>query len=525
MSREASPVTARFSVIDRVISIFSPGAAARRYDSRVHLAVKRRLYDAAQGGRLSEGWQSGKRSADAEIAVAGGMLRDRSRDLVRNNPLAAQAVQVLVNNIVGPGIRPRAKSGSKARDKKVDKLFEDWSARSDAHGHTDFYGLQALAVREMIEGGDLFAIKRPLARSRRRRGSVPLEIELFEAEHLDESRQALSGELGRQVREGIEYDATGRRSAYWMLPDHPGDATAHWRNGQGSVRIPVGDVAHLFERQRVQSRGVPWGAPAMVALRDHGDWQLAEMVRKKTEACLVGIVLGDETGEAGVAPSIEDAYGERVEQFRPGMLAYARNGKTVEFNQPHGTGGVAEWNRVQMHIIAAGYRVPYALMTGDLSQANFSSNRAGLNEFRRMVDQVQWQIVIPMLCKVIWDWFCEAAFTAGLIDTPEVPVEWAPPKFESVNPKQDAETDLIEVRAGFASRSQMIAKRGYDPVVMLEEIAADNAAADEASLILDSDPRKTSRQGLSQEKASGAKPPVADSDGNGPAPSGEHEED
>jgi hypothetical protein len=43
-------------------------------------------------------------------AAAGGM-RDRSRDLVRNNPYAAKAVQAVVSNLIGTGILPRARSG------------------------------------------------------------------------------------------------------------------------------------------------------------------------------------------------------------------------------------------------------------------------------------------------------------------------------------------------------------------------------------------------------------------------------
>ena len=66
--------------------------------------------------------------------------------------------------------------------------------------------------------------------------------------------------------------------------------------------MPAGAVAHLFERQRVQSRGVPWGAPAMRALRDLDDWQNAELVRKKTEACLVGIVFGADEDQQSIAP-------------------------------------------------------------------------------------------------------------------------------------------------------------------------------------------------------------------------------
>lgn len=523
MSKKTAPAVP-FTFIDRTIAVFSPEKARRRYSNRVALEMQKRLYDGAQGNRLTENWNSGRTAADSEIAVAGGPLRDRMRDLVRNNALAAQAVQVLVNNMVGPGIRPRAKSGNKARDKKVDKLWAEWSKRCDAHGHTDFHGVLALAVREMIEGGDVFAIRR---RRRRQRGRVPLEIELYEADHLDDSRQVFSGPNARHIRQGIEYDESGKRSAYWMFREHPGDNTALWRGYPESVRVPAADVAHLFERQRVQSRGVPWGAPAMVALRDHGDWQLAEMVRKKTEACLVGVVMGEDgAGDSNVGPLVEDAQGNLVEQFRPGMIAYARDGKDIKFNSPSHAGGVSEWNRVQMHLISAGFRVPYALMTGDLSQANFSSNRAGLNEFRRMVDQMQWQIIIPMFCERIWEWFCEAAHLEGLIDTADIPVEWAPPKFESVNPKQDAETDQLEVRSGFASRSQMIAKRGYDPREIEEEIANDNAEADRLGLILDSDPRKVTRQGMSQERASGDRPGAGESDGDeSSSPSGGNQED
>ena len=61
------------------------------------------------------------------------------RDLVRNNPHAAKAVSVLVNNIVGSGIMPRAASGNDKLDCKVNALWEAWSAQCDADGQLDFY--------------------------------------------------------------------------------------------------------------------------------------------------------------------------------------------------------------------------------------------------------------------------------------------------------------------------------------------------------------------------------------------------
>lgn len=508
------------SFTDRVVSLISPRAGAKRYAGRVALANLRRSYEGAAKTRLTDGWRTSGTAADSEIAVAGAVLRDRMRDLVRNNSLAANAVQVLVSSMVGPGIRPRAKTGNKAMDEKVDKLFQQWSMQCDAHGHADFHGLVALAVREMIEGGDVFAVKRPKRPSRMR--AVPLEVELREADHLD-SGKWMSGADGGRISQGIEYDASGKRSAYWMFPDHPGDNTPLFGRSLVSKRVPASSVAHLFERQRVQSRGVPWGTPALRALQDHGDWQLAEMVRKKTEACMVGIVIGEDAdGTTSAAPTVEDMHGNMIEQLEPGMFAYARNGKDIKFNTPGHSGGVREWNVVQMHLIASGFRVPYSLMTGDLREANFSSSRVGINEFRRMVTMTQWLIIIPMLCQKLWDWFTEAAWTAGLLPEPVIPVEWSPPKFEAVNPWQDAQTDLLETRAGFTSLAEQIAKRGYNAEEVLDEIQKTNESLDQKDLILDSDPRRVTRQGMFQTEQSD-EPPAATADE--PPASGGAEED
>ncbi len=510
MAQRVNEIGVKWGWQERVLEVFSAKAARRRYADRVASLHLRRSYDGASQGRNKDGWRAAGTSADAEISAAGALLRDRMRDLVRNNPLAAQAVQVLVNNMVGDGIRPRAKTGDKEADKKINDLFEKWSKGADAHGHTDFYGLQALAVREMIEGGDLFGLKRP--RKAAKDLPIRLQIELFEADHLDESRQDYRNNDVR-IDQGIEYDRNGRRAAFWMFPDHPGGNTLAFRRKFESVRIPADRVAHLFERQRVQSRGVPWGAPSMTALRDLDDWRLAEMVRKKTEACMVGVVFGDEAEQGlNADPGVFDANGNQIEHFEPGMIAYGR-GKDIKFNSPAHTGGIREWNLVQTMAISSGFRVPYPLMSGDFSQANFSSNRAGLNEFRRMIAQMQWLVIIPMFCQKIWDWFCEAAWTAGLIQTPSVPVEWAPPKFESVNPWQDAQTDLLETRAGFTSLAQQIGKRGWDMRSVLEEHSATNELLDRLGLILDSDPRKVTRQGMFQSEPQDGS---TDTEGDGP---------
>jgi capsid protein len=77
---------------------------------------------------------------------------------------------------------PRAASGNDKLDRKVDALFARWSDAADADGQLDFYGLQTLICREMVEAGEV------LVRRRLRRSSdgmqVPLQLQVLEADFL-----------------------------------------------------------------------------------------------------------------------------------------------------------------------------------------------------------------------------------------------------------------------------------------------------------------------------------------------------
>ena len=109
-----TPPVIRWGLIDRAVALISPRAASQRYAARIALGNLRRAYDGSAKGRGTDGWTTSGKAADAEIGLAAPLLRDRMRDLVRNNPLAAKAVAVLVNSLVGTGIRPRAAGTDKA---------------------------------------------------------------------------------------------------------------------------------------------------------------------------------------------------------------------------------------------------------------------------------------------------------------------------------------------------------------------------------------------------------------------------
>ncbi len=272
--------------IDRAIGAVAPGAGLRRARQRQMMSVLARAYEGARQGRRTEGWVTAGSGANAEIAPALARLRDRSRDLVRNNPYAAKAVAALVSNMVGTGLLPRARAEDAGIAKLADRLWSEFAATADADGLTDFAGLQALIVRSLVESGEV------LVRLRERRVedglAVPLQLQVLEADHLDSWKSAELAD-GGFILQGIEFDRLGRRRAYWLYPTHPGDG----RGTLVSTRVAASHVLHLFERLRPgQVRGVPWFAPVMLKLRDLDAYDEAELVRKKIEACFAAFVTG-----------------------------------------------------------------------------------------------------------------------------------------------------------------------------------------------------------------------------------------
>lgn len=151
--------------------------------------------------------------------------------------------------------------------------------------------------------------------------------------------------------------------------------------------------------------------------------------------------------------------------------------------------------RVQHHAVAAGLGLTYELLTGDLSQVNYSSIRAGLIEFRRRVAAMQRQFLIPQICQPVWDQFLATAQAAGLIGQGRVWVEWTPPRFEAVDPMKDIQGEILMIRAGLMSLHEGITRQGFDPDRVMDEIASANEDLDRLGIILDTDPRQVTRTG------------------------------
>src|ERR1035438_1575445 len=103
------------NAIDRMIGYFSPERGYRRAQYRAATEVF--AYDGAKSGRRTDGWIAAGGDANTEVGAGLVSLRNRSRDLLRNNPYATKAIAELVGNTVGTGIVPQAKTGEASEDR------------------------------------------------------------------------------------------------------------------------------------------------------------------------------------------------------------------------------------------------------------------------------------------------------------------------------------------------------------------------------------------------------------------------
>ncbi|WKB50866.1 phage portal protein [Eleftheria terrae] len=456
-------------------------------------------YDGVGGGRRAVTWQVGNPGAVAALAFSQNELRAKSRDLVRRNAWAAAGTEAFVANAIGTGIKPQSLVLDVAQREMIQALWRDWCEDADAAGLTDFYGLQSLACRAMLEGGE--ALVRLRYRRPEDRLPVALQIQVLEPEHLPATMnlELLSGNV---VRAGIEFDRLGRRVAYHLYRSHPNDGALAPMSGVGgmeTVRIPASEVIHLFRLLRPgQIRGEPWLARALVKLHELDQYDDAELVRKKTAAMFAGFITRGAPEDNLMGEGEPDAHGAALAGLEPGTLQFLEPGEDIRFSTPADVGSsYADFMRQQFRAVAAAMGITYEMLTGDLTQVNYSSIRAGLLEFRRRCEALQHGVIVHQLCRPIWRAWMTQAVLEGALELPGYTrrrrqyqaVKWIPQGWQWVDPKKEFDAMNTAIRSGLLSRSEAISASGYDAEDVDREIAADNERADALGLVFDSDPR------------------------------------
>ncbi len=480
------------------------------YGSRIPLsAIIDSPFEGAATGRRMGSWGTSTVGPNTSLYSSLSRLRSRDRELIRNNPLIQGGVDSYVANAISSGIFPRWQLDDQILKKDTQDLWDEFVLQADYYGVSSLYGLQSLVFNGLIDAGEI--ISRKVPRSRSAGLPVPLQIQLIEADHLDETYNTLAPN-GNEVRMGIEIDDNGHRVAYWLWSEHPGEAFITMRGIGQRIPIPAREIDHVYRPVRAgQMRGRPWLASIIVKIHEYDQYDDAELVRKKGAAMFGGFIEED-TAQMDPANyfgkrNAPDSENRDVIAMEPGTFPILPRGKKVHFSDPADVGVTYEaWTKQQLRQIAVGMGITYEQLTGDLSDVNYSSIRAGLLEFRRRVQQLQLEILIHQFCRPTARAFMDAAVISGALplrDYYENPrkylnIKWRPDGWPWVDPVKDQLAEQMAVRNGFKSRAQVVAERGGDVETVDREIAEDNARADSLGLIYDSDPRQTKKSGAIQ---------------------------
>lgn len=504
----------RMSPVDRLIARIDPIRGFRRMEARLALrvldktAARERAYEGAARGRRTEGWMTTGSSANAEVSTSIAILRNRARDLVRNNPFAGRGVDIIANNTVGgTGMNWKIEGPKAAAVELATELWKKWSTSTDvdADGIHNLAGLQDLVMRATPESGEA------LIRRRIRRASfgkeIPLQLQVLEGDYLDHSRDMDGYSNGGRVYNGIRYDKRGQVVSYFLHKTHPGDLRG-WLP-RGSVEIEAKHIAHVFMANRPgQNRGVTWLAPVILRLRDLDEFQDATLFRQKLANCFTGFVFNSGATEQAIAKS-------KIDTLEPGAIEHLNPGEEIKLANPPGAPGYPDYVRAILHEVATGLGVTYAQLTGDLSQVNFSSSRMGWLEFNRNVQKWQQKLLVPQFLNRVFQWFLEAISLSHNVDIEGIKIRWTAPRREMIDPSKEIEPLRKAVRAGFVSWPEAVRQAGYDPAAVLEEIQQHNAELDQREIILDTDPRKVTISGNSSGVEEGGLGDEGNNDGAG----------
>ncbi len=462
--------------------------------------VRKGGYDGARSDRLSDDWNPGALPPNLLHRMDAGLLRQRARDLVRNNPLAASAINCFAANVINTGIAPRI----------APELWPAWElwqrSEADVTRRQTFYSLQETLLREVLVGGGCLVhyvdVDRRRNRGQRRR-RLPLAVELLPEERFCEQQDAFARAGTRPgqnpIVRGVELDRhTSEPLAYWVWPALPGELGTVQ---MAPVRLPAEECRYAFScRELGQVRGITALAPAIVWLWRLGYYQENELMSSAIASCyaLAITTLDDDPQGLGNAEGEDatDFNGNLMERVEPGTILRLQPGEDAKGIAPGHPNGQAEpWLRLITRSIAAALDLSYQELMRDTAEANFSAAR-----FQANADQIRFRrlqtFVIDHFAQPTYERWLTAETLAGTqnFPTPQAlvageaeltTVKWRTPGWRSMDPETDAKALAIELKNGVTTRDDYLSTRGQDYEEVFDQLEREDELAEQKGLELE----------------------------------------
>lgn len=481
------------------------GPEARRLAAAAAVkAPAKRAYAGAAWGRTMSDWMTLSTSADAELHIGLRALRNRSRDLARNNEYATNAFRQITNNVVGQGIRFQAQvpmrrgtALDKVTNDRIERAWTRWTRKEFCHtaGRMSFSAMERAVIRSVAINGEILVrkVRRSFGGS-----AVPFALELISPDQLVDQWSGYKP-TSNEIRMGVEVDEWQRPVAYWLYPRHPGDNQVQSAvTSNQYIRVPAEEVIHvgLFD-EPWQTRCVPWLHAAIVKLRHMGGYEEAEIVAARGSSAIMGIIESPEMDlpDPDQDDSDDVVDGEAVWDMSPGLVKKLGPGeKFTGFNPSRPNTAMDPFMRYMLRSAACGAGMSYETLSGDYSQSNFSSSRMAM-----MPERDHWRILqrwlIETFHQAVYEAWLDAAVMAGVLNLPAYElqpdlycsVRWMPRGWDWIDPKE-VTFQKEAIRGGLATLESTLAAKGLDVEDVLDARRRELDYAAELGLELDTNP-------------------------------------
>lgn len=424
--------------MDRIVGAVSPERMLNRLRARVGIqAISGSWVGARRDRTQTATWATQGGDPDADTLDDLPTLRERSRSLLRDNPLAAGAVNTAVSNVVGTGLMLRSqpersflgwdKKRAAEWSKRVEGLWRLWAESKGVTLNTlqNFYEIQSLSFRATLESGDTLML---LPYKKRQGDFLGLKLQLIESDRLatppgKTSEPNFSG--------GVQLDADGAPVAYHVAKYHPGSRMAmgaqEWTAVPARTRRGTPASLHLFWALRPdQHRGVPYLSTVIEALRELGEYTTGEL-RAAVVSGLYTVFITNSQESAGgpldaakvdlpqnsknasdPKKAIELGYGSTFE-LDPGekIDTFAPNRPNQAFDP---------FVLAMLRVIGVALELPFEVLVKHFT-ASYSAARAALLELAKFVrSRRAW--LATNLCQPVFEAFLEECVASGLVDAP-----------------------------------------------------------------------------------------------------------
>jgi len=419
--------------LDKTVSYFSPQSGLKRLEAKTRLAIAGGYTGARRDRKQTKSWNTSDGSADNVTLPDLPVLRERSRDLLRNAPLACGAVNTVVTNVVGTGLKVQSHidreilkpffKGEEDFDKferDAERIFRNWaeSTDSDATRSQTFSEIQNLILRSTLESGDIFILKRNITRKNK---SIDLALQLVEADRINNPDNKTDNS---KLSAGIEMDVNGAPVAYHICNQHPDD----YENDKTKkyTKIPAFDkygnrqVFHIFNRTRPGlTRGIPYLAPVIESLKQLDRYSEAEIMAAVISAMFTVFVKSEDEEGLAPIPGLSDGGQTKDGDYKlaPGAILDLNSNEDIQIADPKRPNQAFDpFVQAVLRQIGVALELPFEILIKHFT-ASYSAAQAALVEAWKFFNSRRKWLSIQ-LCQPVYEMVITEAIAKGQLKAP-----------------------------------------------------------------------------------------------------------